>query len=143
MVFVQLTKFTDNALRVLIFTAANDGRLTTISEIAEKCAISRNHLTKVVHAMSTRGLLLTARGKGGGVRMVRPASEITVASVVRIMEGELKIIECHEPHCPLANMCRLKMALDEGRNAFLQTLENYTIADLIDNAGPLKSAGWM
>ncbi len=140
---MRLTKFTDNALRMLIYAAAHSDRLTNISEISEKCRISRNHLTKVVHKMSTQGMLVTTRGKGGGIRLARPASEITVASVVRLMEDELKIIECLVPRCPLAAMCKLKDVLDEGRSAFLKTLENYTIADLIDNQGPLKSAGWV
>ncbi len=140
---MRLTKFTDNALRMLIYTAANSHRLTNISEISEKCAISRNHLTKVVHKMSKQGLLLTTRGKGGGIRLARPASEITVASVVRIMEDDLQIIECLVPRCPLASMCKLRGVLDEGRAAFLKTLEKYTVADLIDNQTPLKSAGWI
>lgn len=140
---MRLTKFTDNALRVLIYSGANSDRMTTISEIAEKCEIPRNHLTKVVHAMSTNGLLETTRGKGGGIRLARPAEEITVADVVRIMEPDLKIIECLEPRCPLAHMCKLRDVLDEGRSAFLDALENYTIADLIHNRKPLRAAGWV
>ena len=93
--------------------------------------------------MSTQGLLTTVRGKGGGIRLARPAAEITVASVVRIMEdGDLKIIECLVPLCPLATMCRLKGVLDEARNSFLETLEKHTIADLIKNERALQSAGW-
>ena len=139
---MRLTKFTDNALRVLIYAAVNSDRMTNISEIAEKCAIPRNHLTKVVHAMATRGLLETVRGKGGGIRLVRPASEITVASVVRTMEDDLKIIECFEPRCTILEVCTLKNILGEARHAFLATLEKYTIADLVDNRAQLKIAGW-
>lgn len=79
------------------------------------------------------GLLTTTCGKGGGVHPARLASEITVASVVKIMEDDLKIIECDVPKCPLAYMCKLRNVLGEGRSAFLDTLENYTIDDLIDN----------
>lgn len=140
---MRLTKFTDNALRVLIFTAANFDRLTNISEITEKCDIPRNHLTKVVHTMSTEGFLKTVRGKGGGIRLGRPAAEITVASVVRIMEHDLKIIECFVPRCPLSQKCKLRNVLDEARGAFLDTLGNYTIADLIDNKSSLRDAGWL
>jgi Rrf2 family nitric oxide-sensitive transcriptional repressor len=140
---MRLTKFTDNALRVLIYTAANSDRLTNISEITEKCNIPRNHLTKVVHAMSTEGLLETVRGKGGGVRLGRPAAEITVANVVRTMEPDLKIIECFVPRCPLAQKCKLRSVLDEGRSAFLDALGKYTIADLIGEEKELRDAGWL
>ena len=140
---MRLTKFTDNALRVLIFTAANSDRLTNISEITEKCDIPRNHLTKVVHTMSTKGFLETVRGKGGGIRLGRPAVKITVADVVQIMEHDMKIIECFEPRCPLAQKCKLRNVLDEARRAFLDALGKYTIADLVENRSPLKTAGWL
>lgn len=140
---MRLTKFTDNALRVLIYTAANSDRLTNISEITEKCNIPRNHLTKVVHALSTNGFLETVRGKGGGVRMGRPASEISVGLIVLKMESDLKIIECFVPRCPLAKNCRLQGVLNEARQAFLDALGNYTIADLIENEAELRDAGWL
>lgn len=140
---MRLTKFTDNALRVLIYTAANPDRLTNISEIMEKCSIPRNHLTKVVHALSTNGFLETVRGKGGGVRMGRPAAEISVELVVRKMESDLKIVECFVPRCPLAKKCHLKSVLNEARKAFLDALGNYTIADLIENEDELRDAGWL
>ena len=140
---MRLTKFTDNALRVLIYTAANSDRLTNISEISEKCNIPHNHLTKVVHAMSTNGFLETMRGKGGGVRMRRPAEDISVSNVVRITESDMKIIECFVPLCPLAKICKLRSVLNEARKAFLDALGNYTIADLIENEGELRDAGWL
>lgn len=140
---MRLTKFTDNALRVLIYAGANSDRQTNISEIAEKCGISRNHLTKVVHTMATYGLLETTRGKGGGIRLAHPSDEITVASVVRTMEPDLKIIECFDPPCPLARLCKLRSVLDEASNAFLSVLDDYTIADLIKDKSPLRVAGWV
>ena len=98
----------------------------------------------VVAALAlTVGLLTTTRGKGGGIPLARLASEITVASVIKIMVDDLKIIECDVPKCPLASMCKLRNVIGEGRSAFLDTLENYTIADLIDNRKPLRAAGWL
>jgi len=130
---MRLTKFTDNALRVLIYAALHENRMTNISEISKICVIPRNHLTKVIHTMSTQDLLETTRGKGGGIRLARDASLIKVSSVVEIMEGNMKIIECFKPRCPIVNMCKLRHVLNEARSAFLATLEAYTIADLIDN----------
>ena len=130
---MRLTKFTDNAFRVLIFAANHPDRLINISEIAEMCAVPRNHLTKVIHTMSKQGFLETVRGKGGGVRLARPPEEITVASVVRIMEGDMDIIECFVPRCPIVPVCKLRGILNDGRDAFLLSLEKHTIADLVVN----------
>mgnify|MGYP000385504056 CR=1 FL=1 len=83
------------------------------------------------------------RGKGGGVRMRRPAEDISVSNVVRITESDMKIIECFVPLCPLAKKCKLRSVLNEARKAFLDALGNYTIADLIENEGELRDAGWL
>lgn len=135
---MHLTKFTDNSLRVLIYVALHPERKVNISEIAEKCDVPRNHLVKVIHSMSTKGLLETTRGKGGGVRLSKPADEITVGEVVRQMEGNLNIIECFEPKCPIVPRCKLRGVLDEARDSFMSTLEKFTISDLIVNKSQLK-----
>lgn len=127
---MHLTKFTDNSLRVLIYVSGNVGRKVNISEVAEMCAIPRNHLTKVIHTMATKGLLTTTRGKGGGITMARPADQVKVGDVIRAMEGTAEIINCDTPKCPLVRMCELRSILRKGQNAFLATLDEYTVADL-------------
>ncbi len=129
---MHLTKFTDNSLRVLIYLSANPSRRINISEIARTCAIPRNHLTKVVHAMAQKGLLETTRGKGGGVALARPAESLRIGDVIRAMEGEEEVVNCDIPVCPLGPACSLRYILREGQDAFLETLDRYTIADLID-----------
>ena len=129
---MHLTKFTDNALRVLIFLSANPERKMNITEIAEACEIPRNHLTKVIHAMGQKGLLETARGKGGGVTLANDPATMKVGDVIRAMEGTAEIINCDTPKCPFGPMCDLRSILRDGQNAFLETLDRHTIADLVD-----------
>lgn len=127
---MHLTKFTDNSLRVLIYVSGNVGRKVNISEVAEMCAIPRNHLTKVIHTMAKKGLIITTRGKGGGITMAHPADQVKVGDVIRAMEGTAEIINCDTPKCPLVRMCELRSILRKGQNAFLDTLDDYTVADL-------------
>lgn len=129
---MHLTKFTDNSLRVLIYISANGDRRVNITEIAQMCAIPRNHLTKVIHTMATKGLISTTRGKGGGVSMAHPANQLKVGEVIREMEGTSEIINCESPKCPMVRMCELRSVLRKGQNAFFKALDAYTVADLID-----------
>jgi Rrf2 family nitric oxide-sensitive transcriptional repressor len=136
---MQLTRYTDYSLRVLIFASLKDkDQRITISDIAEHFQISRNHLLKVVHHLSKLGLLHTTRGKGGGIELGRPIEQINIGEVVRQMESNLDIIDCNEPPCPIQPACRLKGILQEASQAFLNVLDQYTLADLLQSPEQLK-----
>ena len=83
---MRLTLHTDYALRVLINAAVADGKLITINDIAETFGVSKQHLMKIVNDLSRRGYLDTVRGRGGGIRLRRPASDIRIGEVVRQTE---------------------------------------------------------
>lgn len=129
---MQLTLHTDYALRVLIYLAQKKEGLTTITEIADFYHISRNHLVKVVHHLSTEGFIQTTRGKHGGMRLARTADMISVGEVVRRMEPNFDIVECfsasNQP-CTVISVCALKAVLYQASNEFLGILDKYTVAD--------------
>ncbi|SCZ49054.1 Rrf2 family transcriptional regulator [Thiohalomonas denitrificans] len=130
---MNLTRHTDYALRVLMYLGSQPERLATISEIAEAYAVSRNHLMKVVHELGRAGLVRTVRGHGGGIELGRDPVEINVGVVVRLMEGNLDIIDCAKPGCPIVAACGLRGVLDEARDAFLAVLDSYSLQDLIQS----------
>lgn len=130
---MQLTKFTDYALRVLMYAALNRDRKVTITELAEKYNLPKNHLLKVVHLLSKEGLLHSTRGRNGGLVLGKEPEKITVGYVVQRFEPQLNIVDCANPRCVIAVGCVLKKALDEALEAFLDVLDHYTIADLIRN----------
>lgn len=130
---MQLTRFTDYALRVLIYLGAHSDRLVTIKEIAEKHTLSENHLMKIVHKLATRGYIETVRGKGGGMRLARRAEMINLGDVVRDTEENMDIAECFEASaqsCALLPSCALKSVLVEAKKSFLATLDLYSLSDL-------------
>jgi Rrf2 family transcriptional regulator, nitric oxide-sensitive transcriptional repressor len=131
---MRLTVYTDYALRLLIYAALKPDGLVNIGEVADAYGISRNHLTKVVHELGIAGYVATVRGKGGGLRLARPASAIRVGDVVRQTEPDMALTPClgsFEAACPIVPACRLKSALEEAGDAFLRVLDGYTIADLV------------
>ena len=138
---MQFTHFTDYSLRTLIYLGALQSRLATISEIAENYGISQSHLTKVVHQLANRGYIQTTRGKGGGMRLARLPPLINIGDVVRDMEENINLVECFNAKnqsCPLLPACTLKSVLAEARKNFFDTLDRYTLADLLTNQSSLR-----
>jgi Rrf2 family nitric oxide-sensitive transcriptional repressor len=136
---MRLTQWTDYTLRVLMYCAACQARdqPVTITEIADSHAISRSHLTKIVHQLGAQGLLETTRGRGGGMRLSMPAAEIRVGDVVRQTETDFTMVECFDAHtnqCNLSQRCRLKGVLQQATNSYLAVLDGVTLADLAASA---------
>ena len=133
---MRLTQWTDYTLRVLMYCAANEGREqpVTITEVAESFDISRSHLTKIVQQLAAQSLLETSRGRGGGMRLMKPANEINVGALVRSSETDFNLVECFDPatnHCRLIGHCGLQGALGEAMEAFFMVLDPLTLADLM------------
>ncbi len=140
---MRLTTYTDYALRVLMYLGLSGERLATIQEIAEQYGISKNHLMKLVHELGRLGYVETVRGKNGGLRLARRPDEITVGEIVRQMEPDMALVEClqtTEPGCRIVTDCVLRPALEDALERFLETLDGYTLADLLIPAEPLSAS---
>ncbi len=128
---MQLTQKTDYALRTLLFLAITRDRLSTLSEIAEKFNISREHLVKIVGKLAKINCITTLRGKGGGLKINESTLELTLYEIVMQFEGTLDIIDCDHLLCPVRGVCRLKLVLNEATNSFAQVLKSYRLIDLL------------
>ncbi len=137
---MRLTLYSDYSLRVLLYLSRKDEQATTITELADFYNISRNHLVKVVHNLGINGFISTSRGKHGGIRLARPANEITVGEVVRHTEPDFDLLECFNAetdHCVITKTCHLKSVLFEARAAFIDVLDRYTLADAAAANAPM------
>lgn len=138
---MKLTTFSDYTLRVLMFLASERDRLATIPEIAAAFEISENHLMKVVHQLARQGVIESVRGKGGGIRLAHEPSEIRIGQIVRNSEGPSPIVECLSGNpvtCKIAPACRLTPILIRAFDALYNTLDQYTLADLVPAKGDLS-----
>ena len=138
---MRLSSYSDYALRVLMHAALCRPQLTTIDQVAAAFDISRNHLSKVVHALAIHGFLSTQRGIGGGFTLSRPPAEISVGEVVRLTEGDESVVDCisrrNEP-CTIFPACRLKGVLAEAAGAFFEVLDGYSLEDLVKRKSQMK-----
>ena len=139
---MTLTRFSDYALRVLMFAAVRDGRPFSVDEVALTYELSRNHLAKVVNRLVRLGHLKARRGRGGGVWLARDPSSIRLGKLVRLTENESPLVECFEARsnrCRLTPACRLKGALARAIEAFYSCLDQQTLADLVENRAALET----
>jgi len=132
---MRLTKQTNYAIRMLMYCAVNDGSaLSRVQDIARAYSVSELFLFKILKPLVEAGLMESVRGRKGGVRLARAASEITLYQVVKITEDNFAMAECFEndeADCPLIDSCTLNAALYKALNAFFEVLQSYTIDDLL------------
>ncbi len=133
---MRLTRYTDYSLRVLIHLALNDDRLCSIGEISRTYDVSHNHLMKVVNALARDGFIETVRGRAGGMRLARPAEEITVGEVVRRTEEGFQLADCSG--CALSPACGLTGVLAEGMQAMMAVFDSYKVSDLLTDREVLR-----
>ncbi|HWL67435.1 MAG TPA: Rrf2 family transcriptional regulator [Geminicoccus sp.] len=131
---MRLTVYADYSLRMLMYLAAKRSGAATTAEIAHAYGISKAHLNKVAHQLGLAGYVGTVRGKGGGLRLARPAAEIRVGDVLRRVEPDMALVPCFAPvrvACPIMPACGLRGVLDEALHAFMAVLDRYSLADLV------------
>lgn len=138
---MRLTAYSNFCLRTLMVAAVRAPELSTVQDVASRFGISRAHLVKCVHRLGQWGYLENVRGNRGGFRLARAPGEITVGEVVRHTEEGFDLVSCFDEtatDCPLRADCRLKTALVAARDAFLDTLDATTLADVTANADALR-----
>ncbi|ABQ55865.1 TPA: Rrf2 family transcriptional regulator [Legionella pneumophila] len=137
---MQLTQFTDYSLRALIYIALKKGSCT-IKDITDAYSISNNHLIKIIHNLSKMGLIKTIRGKNGGILMAASPETINLGQLIMELEPNFDLVPCfnkEKANCCIAPACKLKSVLYEAQRAFLQILEQYTLADVLHNPSELS-----
>lgn len=130
---MRLSLFSDYSIRVLLFGAVKEGPFP-LHEVADAYNISRHHLVKVVNHLTKKGYLSTRRGRGGGIELSMRPDDIQIGYLVRGTERSTPLVECFEPKtntCPISGSCGLRGALSQAVSAFYDTLDRYTLADLL------------
>lgn len=142
-VSMRMTMYTDFSLRVLIYLGAkNKGDLSTIKDISEAYGISKNHLMKVTYDLGKLGYIETIRGRGGGIRLAMEPEEINIGQVVRKTEDDFHLVECFDcqtNRCVITPACGLRRALNRALKAYLTVLDEYTLADFLNNKDVLAN----
>jgi Rrf2 family nitric oxide-sensitive transcriptional repressor len=140
---MQLTLFTDYALRMLTYLALADGEVVPVNDIADATGVSKHYMLKVGNELARFGYVDTVRGRTGGVRLVMDPARIKLGEVVRSMEPTRAVMDCisvAHSDCPIVAPCRLRHVLEEAQSAFHAVLDRYTLADLVSSPQALRKA---
>jgi Rrf2 family protein len=143
---MRLSKRGEYGLRAMIDLATQlasrngqggPANVVQIKEIAARQHIPSKFLEQILLTLKNNGLLHSRMGVGGGYYLARPASEISLGMIVRILDGPLAPIGCvsqmaYEPcGCPDETTCGLRLVMLDVRNAISDILDNTTLADVI------------
>lgn len=133
---MNLTRYTDYALRVLLYLSARPQKRVSIDEIARFYDISKDHLIKVVHHLGKLKYIITVRGRNGGIQLAPGALDARVGDVVLAMEPNFHLVECFDlqnNRCRVTPVCNLKGVLLEAHREFMEVLNRHTLKDLISD----------
>ena len=137
---MRLTKFSDYAIRVLLFAANRRGERCTIEEAARVYGISEAHLRKVVRELSHAGFLVGTKGRTGGFCLARDPADIRIGDILRVTESDFALFECQcatgDP-CLLRGQCSLPTAATRAVRAFLAVFDEMTLVDVLSEPNPL------
>lgn len=136
---MKLSKRGEYGLRAMIDLADWDHQspVVQIKEIAKRQQIPAKFLEQILLNLKNAGLLHSKMGVGGGYYLAKPADEITLGHIVRVLDGPLAPIRCvsqmaYEPcGCPDEETCGLRMVMMDVRNVVTDILDQTTLADVI------------
>ncbi|WP_095590124.1 RrF2 family transcriptional regulator [Actibacterium ureilyticum] len=128
---MKLTRYSDYALRIGLYLAVHRDRLVSVGEIAETYDLPRGNVMKLVTDLVNAGFFTSVRGRSGGVRLARPADQISIGALVAFTEGNQPLVDC--AHCLIAPQCSLICIMKEARAAFFGVLGKYSLQDVQDN----------
>lgn len=130
---MRLSKTTNYAIRILLDCAVSAPDLVKVADIAERRDITVQNTFKIVHLLSRAGFIQAVRGRHGGVRLARPASEIRIGDVVRSMEIlrlEMETEEGTEDENQ-GQLAALDRLFDNALDAFISVLDEHTLEQML------------
>lgn len=132
---MRISRKGDYALRAMAYLAMNYGsRRVRIGEIAKREGIPKKFLEQILLQLRRAGLVESKRGIGGGYVLVKPPRKISLAQIIRVIDGPLAPLGCVSKwahvRCPDERRCGLRKVMARVRDTVATMLENLTLEDV-------------
>jgi Rrf2 family protein len=139
-----LSKKGKYGLKAMVHLAALEpDAIAQVVEIAKTNSISKKFLDHILTELRNAGLVYSKKGRGGGYALARPANEIRVGAIVRVLDGPLAPIACASvtafrpcTDCTDLRACAVRLVMVEARNAVADLLDSRTLAELRAQTNP-------
>lgn len=128
---MRLTSFTNFGLRALMGMASEPARAFSTADLGGEFALSRHHLSKIMAALAQACIVATRRDGDGGAVLAKPADQIRLDDIVRLLETGQPLVECFQASggaSIIMGCCRLKARQRSAEAAFLADLDRSTLA---------------
>ena len=143
---LQLTKRTEYGLIALTHLAQREGEVTSVRALCEQYPLPKRLVAEVLKDLSRADLVESHRGASGGYTLARPAAEVSVADVVRVLEGGPALAACSSPesaglgHCDMEPVCPIRSPIQTLRQGIWSLLAKTSLADLAGSSLPAAQA---
>lgn len=145
----MLTNKGKYGLKAMVHLAGLEaGALAQVADIAETNSISKKFLDHILTELRHAGLVYSKKGKGGGYALARPAHDIRIGAIVRVLDGPLAPIPCASvtafrpcEDCGDLRTCAVRQIMVEARNAVASVLDNRTLAEMRALTNPPELVG--
>ncbi len=142
---MKLSTRGEYALRALLVLGLDYGpHVVRIQKISEEQNIPKRFLEQILNELKSAGIVESKRGIAGGYRLARSPQEITLAAIIRHIEGALAPISCvserfyEKCSCPDEARCAIRSVMKEARDAVVKVVERITVAELCERAQRLR-----
>jgi Rrf2 family protein len=135
---MKLSRKSEYAILALISLAKfRDEKLLTIRELADLNQIPRKFLEQILIVLKRQNLVRSIRGPQGGYKLAKPAGEISLAEIIRLIDGPLAPVESVSvyffEHTPIEKNAKVSAIFREIRDYISTKLERVYISDLVEN----------
>ena len=127
-----ITRDTDYAIRALCFIAKEQDTIS-VAQLVNRMRMPRSFLRKLLQVLSSKGILVSIKGKGGGFILNRPADKISLFDLIQIFQGPIKLSEhtFKKRKCPLTKTCNLKKEFDKLEKYLIKRLKLINLTSLL------------
>ena len=143
---MKLSTRGEYALRALLVLGRDyqeDDSVVRIQEISDQQNIPKRFLEQILNDLKSARVVESKRGVTGGYRLSRPPEKITLAEVIRHVEGALAPVSCvserfyEKCSCPDEARCAIRSVMKEARDAVVKVVERVTVAEMCERARKL------
>jgi Rrf2 family protein len=130
-----ITRWIDYGSRIMILLGLNPEEWTSARELSSACEITRPAALRLIRQLAQAGLISTRRGPGGGVKLAKPASEVSFSDIMLATDKRRGVNPCltGDFNCSRQNICAARQRLHPLQVTIDSFFEKLTLENLVED----------